>query len=63
MEALVGMPASPGIVDGPVHLLRWEVPDVRHRIIADEAIPGEIKRFHLALAQARERLRQVRARA
>ncbi|HEX2693840.1 MAG TPA: phosphoenolpyruvate--protein phosphotransferase [Gemmatimonadaceae bacterium] len=63
MEALVGMPASPGIVDGPVHLLRWEVPDVRHRIIPDEAIPGEIKRFHLALAQARERLRQVRARA
>jgi phosphoenolpyruvate-protein phosphotransferase (PTS system enzyme I) len=63
MEALVGMPASPGIVDGPVHLLRWEVPDVRHRIIPDEAIAGEIKRFHLALAQARERLRQVRARA
>ncbi|HMI44084.1 MAG TPA: phosphoenolpyruvate--protein phosphotransferase, partial [Gemmatimonadaceae bacterium] len=57
------MPASPGIVDGPVHLLRWEVPDVRHRIIPDEAIPGEIKRFHAALQQAREKLHQVRARA
>jgi phosphotransferase system enzyme I (PtsI) len=63
MAGLAGMPASPGIVDGPVHLLRWEVPDVRHRIIPDEAIPGEIKRFHHALTQAAERLRQVRARA
>src|SRR5689334_2004149 len=57
------MPASPGIVDGQVHLLRWEVPDVRHRIISDEAIPGEIRRFHDALEKAGERLRQVRARA
>ncbi len=60
---LAGMPASPGIVDGQVHLLRWEVPDVRHRIIADELIPEEIKRFHRSLAKARERLQQVRVRA
>jgi phosphotransferase system enzyme I (PtsI) len=60
---LAGMPASPGIVDGQVHLLRWEVPDVRHRIITDEAIPEEIKRFHQALTKARERLQHVRARA
>ena len=60
---LAGMPASPGIVDGQVHLLRWEVPDVRHRIIPDEAIPEEIKRFHQGLTKARERLQQVRARA
>ena len=62
-KGLAGMPASPGIVDGQVHLLRWEVPDVRHRIIHDEAISGEIKRFHAALGQAQERLRGVRARA
>ena len=62
-NGIAGMPASPGIVDGPVHLLRWEVPDVRHRIIPDEAIPGEIQRFHAALEQARVKLRQVRARA
>jgi phosphoenolpyruvate-protein phosphotransferase (PTS system enzyme I) len=60
---LAGMPASPGIVDGPVHLLRWEVPDVRHRIIPDDSVPDEIKRFHMSLTQASERLRQVRARA
>jgi phosphotransferase system enzyme I (PtsI) len=57
-----GIPASPGIVVGHVHLLRWEVPDVRHRIIPDEGIPAEVKRFHAALARARERLRQLRAR-
>src|SRR3954467_2124950 len=62
-KGIAGMPASPGIVDGSVHLLRWEVPDVRHRIIPDEAIAAEIKRFHAALEQARERLKQVRARA
>ena len=62
-NGIAGMPASPGIVDGPVHLLRWEVPDVRHRIIPDEAIPGEIKRFHSALDQAKDKLHQVRRRA
>ncbi len=57
-----GIPASPGIVVGHAHLLRWEVPDVRHRIVPDEAIPAEIDRLHRALERARERLRQVRAR-
>ncbi|MEP6904537.1 MAG: phosphoenolpyruvate-utilizing N-terminal domain-containing protein, partial [Gemmatimonadales bacterium] len=60
---IVGMPASPGIVIGPVHLLLWEVPDVPHVIIADEAIPSEINRLHAAIERAKERLAQVRARA
>jgi phosphoenolpyruvate-protein phosphotransferase (PTS system enzyme I) len=62
-RVFVGVPASPGIVAGPVHLLRWEVPDVRHRIIPDDAIPEEIARLHDAFTRAKERLRQVRARA
>ncbi|HUF65250.1 MAG TPA: phosphoenolpyruvate--protein phosphotransferase [Gemmatimonadaceae bacterium] len=62
MRALVGMPASPGIVIGPVHLLRWEVPDVRHRIIPDEQISDELARFHDARLRAKERLRTVRRR-
>jgi phosphotransferase system enzyme I (PtsI) len=57
-----GIPASPGIVVGHVHLLRWEVPDVRHRIVPDEGIPAEIERFHAARARAGERLRQLRTR-
>ncbi len=59
---LRGIPASPGIVVGHVHLLRWEVPDVRHRIIPDESIPSEIARLHEAIARAKDRLRLLRQR-
>src|SRR5687767_4358878 len=57
------MPASPGIVIGPVHLLLWEVPDVPHTIIPDEAVPGEIARLHTAIDRAKERLEHVKRRA
>ncbi|MDB4907577.1 MAG: phosphoenolpyruvate-protein phosphotransferase [Gemmatimonadetes bacterium] len=57
-----GLPASPGIVVGRVHLLRWEVPDVRHRIIPDEEVPAEVERFRQAVERAKERLRHVRDR-
>lgn len=60
---MIGMPASPGIVIGPVHLLLWEVPDVPQRIIPDEAVPREIARLHAAIDEARERLKRVRHRA
>jgi len=59
---LVGIPASPGIVVGPVHLLRWEVPQVRQRIIADDQVPAEIARFDDAVVRAQARLRHVRER-
>jgi phosphoenolpyruvate-protein phosphotransferase (PTS system enzyme I) len=62
-RALTGIPASPGIVVGPVHLLRWEVPDVATRIIPDDAIPAELRRFREAVERAKERLAQVRDRA
>ena len=58
----LGIPASPGIAVGPVHLLRWEIPDIRHRIIPDDAIPAEIGRLRAALGRAKERLRQIRDR-
>ena len=62
-RALVGISASPGIVHGPVHLLRWEVPDVPHHIIPDEEVDAEVARFRDALARAKDRLRAVRERA
>jgi len=58
-RALSGIPASPGIVIGPVHLLRWEPPDVPHRIIDDERIPAEVARLHDAIQRAIARLRAV----
>ncbi|MBI1808444.1 MAG: hypothetical protein HYR75_00990, partial [Gemmatimonadetes bacterium] len=60
---LTGIPASPGIVVGPAHLLRWEVPEVPPRVIADHEAEPEIAHFHEALAQATTRLREVRERA
>lgn len=62
-RAIVGISASPGIVHGPVHLLRWEVPDVPHHIIPDEEVDAEVARFRDALARAKDRLREVRERA
>jgi phosphoenolpyruvate-protein phosphotransferase (PTS system enzyme I) len=59
---LRGIPASPGIVVGPVHLLRWEVPDIRHRIIRDHEIQAELERFHADVGRSKERLRHVRDR-
>ena len=60
---IIGMPASPGIVIGPVHLLLWEVPDVPHTIVPDEAVPSEIARLHEAIDRAKARLEQVKKRA
>ena len=60
---LNGMPASPGIVVGPAHLLRWQVPEVPTRLIPDEAIPVELDRLTAALDKAEERLQYVRERA
>ncbi|MEO6778229.1 MAG: phosphoenolpyruvate--protein phosphotransferase [Gemmatimonadaceae bacterium] len=61
-RAIVGLPASAGIVVGPVYLLRWEVPQVRQRIIPDDQIASEIARFNDVVAGARLRLLQVRER-
>ena len=60
---LRGIPASPGFVVGPVHVLRWEVPEVPQRVIADEEVEGEIQRFHAVLGKARGRLQAIRERA
>ncbi len=59
---LQGIPASPGIVVGYVHLLRWEVPDVPQRIILDEDVPQELERLAQALERAKERVRHLRDR-
>jgi phosphotransferase system enzyme I (PtsI) len=59
---LTGIPASPGIAVGTVHLLRWEIPEVPQRIIPDDAIPREIERLHEARTRAKERLTTLRER-
>ena len=62
-SVLRGIPASPGIVVGPVHLLRWEVPEVRQRLVRPDEIESEIERLRDAMELARVRLRHLRGRA
>jgi phosphotransferase system enzyme I (PtsI) len=59
---LIGIPASPGIVVGPAHVLLWEVPPVRLRLVPTEQVSAEIAHFHDALAKARDRVAYIRAR-
>lgn len=59
---LIGIPASPGIAVGPIRLLRWELPDVKHRVVPDEAIPAELERLHDAFARAKVRLTHIKQR-
>ena len=60
---LKGIPASPGIVVGPVHLLRWEVPEVAATGIDPADVTAEVERLRIAFARTTERLRTVRDRA
>lgn len=60
---LTGISASPGIVVGPAHLLRWEVPEVPMRVITEDAVDAEVERLHAAFAGAIDRLKHVRERA
>lgn len=60
---LRGVPASPGIVVGPAHLLLWEVPEVRPRVVPDAGIEREIEHLHASRKRAIERLRAVKVRA
>ena len=60
---LIGVSASPGIVVGSAHLLRWEVPEVRARVIEPHEVAAEIQRLRVAVEAACERLRAVKTRA
>lgn len=58
-----GVSASPGIVIGPVHLLRWEVPEFEPRLVEPHELEHEVVRLNDACDRAVERLRHVRDRA
>ncbi len=60
---LHGVSASPGIVVGPAHLLKWEVPEVRSRVIEPGEVDGEILRLRAKTEEAIERLRAIKRRA
>jgi phosphoenolpyruvate-protein phosphotransferase (PTS system enzyme I) len=56
-----GIPASPGIVIGPAHVLSWDLPRAPHHTLDSGAIAAEIERFHESRRYAQQRIRQVQA--
>ncbi|MGH7482299.1 MAG: phosphoenolpyruvate--protein phosphotransferase [Longimicrobiales bacterium] len=54
-----GIPASPGIVIGPAHVLRWEVPKVARSNIAPDEVEAEVTRMRQACDSARDRIREI----
>ena len=55
-----GIPASPGIVIGPAHVLHWEVPRVARATIPETDVEAEVQRFHAAREWAKARIRALR---
>ena len=55
-----GSAASPGIVEGPLLVLRWEVPRVPHDTIASVDSARELESLDEAIAQAREEIAAIR---
>ncbi len=61
-EIVQGISASPGIVIGPARVARASRVEVPHATVTSDQIESEIKRFHAACEQARERTRTLRGR-
>ncbi len=55
-----GFPAAEGLVTGPVHVLRWGVPEVPHQTIPEGQVEEEVARFHEVREWAKGRTREVR---
>ncbi len=58
-RVLDGFAVSEGMALGRVHLLRWGVPAVPHRMVEPEEVDREVQRFHEAREWAKERLRDL----
>ena len=54
-----GVPASPGIARGPIHVFSIESDDVVHYIVDPVHVPDEIARFESALIQTRAQILEM----
>src|SRR5687767_5811979 len=54
-----GIPASPGIVIGRAHVLRWELPRAPHVTVAPADVEAEVERFHEARRWSQDRIREL----
>jgi phosphotransferase system enzyme I (PtsI) len=60
---LRGIGVSPGVAIGPAVVLRREFPDVPQRVIAPDAVAGEVQRLRTAVETVRHGLQHLQARA
>ena len=56
-----GTAASPGIVEGPLRVIRWEVPRVPHDTIASAATADELERLQGAIEEAKHGIEAIKA--
>lgn len=62
MQKLFGIPASPGIAVGRVHVHMEDQPPVPRYSVENDGVQGEIERFRQAVVRAREELTRLRDR-
>ncbi len=59
---LTGIGVSPGSVIGPAYIVQWGLPDVPHRVVSPEEVPGEVKRLRHAIAAVKDHLQELKRR-
>ncbi len=55
-----GVPASPGLIEGPAHIILHEDGTHEERKIAPRAVKGEIRRFRVAVRRARDEIQALK---
>jgi phosphoenolpyruvate-protein phosphotransferase (PTS system enzyme I) len=55
-----GLPASEGIAVGQARILRWGIPPVPSRVLAEDEVASELARFEAARDAVRARLKGIR---
>jgi phosphoenolpyruvate-protein phosphotransferase (PTS system enzyme I) len=56
-----GISASPGIVIGRTHVLRWDVPRIERTTIREDEVRSEVERFEEARHWTKARIREIQA--
>ena len=59
---LTGIGVSPGSVIGPAYIVQWGLPDVPHRVVLREEVPGELQRLRDAIAAVKDHLQELKRR-
>lgn len=60
-QVIQGIGVSPGVVMGPVFLLRRESVDVREKTLAPDEVDAELDRFEKALIETRRQIKNIQA--